>query len=217
MKYREFKSKFRKFPVISSSHIYNVAHNPQVLKNHLVRWQKMGLVLKLKRGLYILNEEDREITPSRLFLANLLYSPSYVSLEYALGFYGLIPEKVEDLTSVTTKKTIIFKNAFGVFRYQHLKDGLFFGFKEIKDENNFPIIIAEPEKAVLDFIYLNMENFKNKEADIFILSYRFQNLESLRRKMLKDFSKRYENAVVSYATEELLNLIKRNKRNAGTY
>jgi len=72
-----------------------------------------------------------------------------VSTIYALGYYDLIPEKVIDVTSVTTKKTAKFTNPFGTFIYQHLKTSLFFGFKEIEDENGFPVLIAEPEKAVL--------------------------------------------------------------------
>lgn len=64
----------------------------------LSNWEKKGLIIRLKRGLYVLNENDRKIEPSRIFLANSLYSPSYVSTAYALGYYDLIPEKVEDGT-----------------------------------------------------------------------------------------------------------------------
>ncbi|MDI6841100.1 MAG: hypothetical protein QMD71_09715 [bacterium] len=141
----------------------------------------------MKRGLYILNESDRKIYPSRVFLANSLYSPSYVSTEYALGFYDLIPEKVEDVTSITTKKTAKFTNAFGTFLYQHVKTDLFFGFTQIEDENGFPVLIAEPEKAMLDFIYLNLQDFKDKGKDIFSLSYRLQNLDTLKKEKTNEF------------------------------
>ncbi|MEO0124293.1 MAG: hypothetical protein ABIL69_09880, partial [candidate division WOR-3 bacterium] len=99
MKYLEFKNAVRNFPIISLTHIFNIDRKTQTLKVQLRGWQKKGLVIKLKRGLYILNENDRKIEPSRIFLANALYSPSYVSTTYAFGFYDLIPEKVIDVTS----------------------------------------------------------------------------------------------------------------------
>ncbi len=209
MKYLAFKDAVREFPIISSTHIFNINRRTRTLKTQLVGWQKKGLVIKLRRGLYILNERDRKIEPSRIFLANALYSPSYVSTVYALGYYDLIPEKVVDVTSVTTKKTAQFTNAFGTFIYQHFKTGLFFGFKEIADENGFPVFIAEPEKAVLDFIYLNLANFKGKGEDLFSLSYRLQNLEILRTRTLIDFARRYENKEILKVVGNLLSFIKK--------
>ena len=208
MKYLEFKNVFRGFPLISSSHIYNVAENPRVLRGQLNGWQKKGLVYKLRRGLYILNESDRKIHPSRVFLANSLYSLSYVSTEYALGYYELIPEKVEDVTSVTARKTAKFVNCFGTFCYQHVKTSLFFGFTQAKDENGFPVIIAEPEKAMLDFIYLNLGDFKKKGKDVFRLSYRFQNLELLKKRKLADFARRSESKGVVDVVTDLLAFMK---------
>lgn len=208
MKYLEFKNAVKEFPIISLTHIFNINKKPQTLKVQLSGWQKKGLVIKLKRGLYILNESDRKIEPSRIFLANALYSPSYVSTTYAFGYYDLIPEKVEDVTSITTKKTAKFTNTFGTFIYQHLKINLFFGFKEIEDENGFPVLIAEPEKAILDLIYLNLQDFKNKGKDIFSLSYRFQNLDILNKKKLIDFAKRYESKEIFDVVKNLLSFIK---------
>jgi predicted transcriptional regulator of viral defense system len=200
MKYLEFKNAVRDFPIFSLTHILNINKETKTLKTQLVNWQKKGLIIKLKKGLYVLNEKDRKIEPSRIFLANSLYSPSYVSTIYALSYYDLIPEKVVDVTSVTTKKTAKFTNPFGTFIYQHLKIDLFFGFKEIEDENGFPVLIAEPEKAILDFIYLNLKDFKGKDRDIFFLSYRFQNLDILRKRKLFDFAKKFKN-------KELLKII----------
>jgi predicted transcriptional regulator of viral defense system len=208
MKYLEFKNAVKEFPIISLTHISNINKKPQTLKVQLSGWQKKGLVIKLKRGLYILNESDRKIEPSRIFLANALYSPSYVSTTYAFGYYDLIPEKVEDVTSITTKKTAKFTNTFGTFIYQHLKTNLFFGLKEIKDENGFPVLIAEPEKAMLDFIYLNLQDFKGEKKDVFSLSYRFQNLNILKKKKLTDFAKKYENKEIFDVVENLLSLMK---------
>jgi predicted transcriptional regulator of viral defense system len=211
MKYLEFKNVVREFPLISSTHIFNMERGTRTLKNQLVMWQKKGLVIKLKKGLYILNEKDRKFELSRIFIANSLYSPSYVSTIYALEYYDLIPEKVVDVTSVTTKKTAKFTNSFGTFIYQHLKTNLFFGFKEIEDENGFPVFIAEPEKALLDFIYLNLQDFKGKSEDVFVLSYRFQNLDILKKRKLIDFAERFENKELFKVVENLLSFIKRER------
>ncbi len=209
MKYFDFKNAVKSFPLISSLHIYNIDRKATTLKVQFSGWLKKGLIIKLKRGIYILNESDRKIEPSRIFLANALYSPSYVSTTYAFGYYDLIPEKVEDVTSVTTKKTAKFTNSFGTFIYQHLKTNLFFGFTEMKDENGFPVFIAEPEKAILDFIYLNLQDFKGKEEDIFSLSYRFQNLEILKKKRLIEFARKFDNKAVMEVVKNLLIFMKK--------
>lgn len=208
MTYSEFRNTFGALPVISSSHIFTVTQKPQDLLRQMNRWQKKGLLIKLRRGLYVLNENDRKIHPSRIFLANAVYFPSYVSTEYALGYYGLIPERTEDITSVTTKKTAQFKNPFGTFVFQHVKSGLFFGSTRVKDENGLPVLIAQPEKALLDFIYLNLSGFKGRDSDVFDLSYRFQNLDILKKRKLKGFAKKFENKWIDEVLKDLLAFIK---------
>jgi len=189
MKYKDFKNKIRSFPLFSSSQISSITDSEQVLRNQITQWRKQGLLLCVKRGLYVLNEADRNINPSRLFIANQLLSPSYISTEYALSFYGLIPEKVEDITSITTKKTTLFQNTFGTFRYQHISIPTFVGFREVKDEANLPFFIAEPEKATVDFFYLHLSSFQRDDKNIFALSYRFQNVSELNKKRLEYFAK----------------------------
>ena len=177
MKYLDFKNKIRNFPVFSSSQLSGFDEKEAVLRNQLSYWKKKGLVLEVKKGLYVLNEHDRKITPSRYFLANHIYAPSYVSTEFALGHYGLIPERIFDVTSVTPRKTARFHNPFGLFIYQHIGISCFDGFRETKDENNLSFMIASPEKAVIDFIYLNLGLFTHKQPELFELSYRFQNID----------------------------------------
>lgn len=193
MKYLDFKNRVKDFPLFSSSLLGYLDPNEQVLRNQLSGWKRRGLVLKLKRGLYILNEKERKITPSRLFVANQLYSPSYVSTEYALMFHELIPERVFDVTSVTTRKTRSFKNALGLFVYQHLATKCFKGFVEQKDENGYTFFIATPEKAVVDFIYLNLSRFERRKPDIFEQSFRFQNTSDLTSAKLLDFAFLFKN------------------------
>ncbi len=188
MKYLDFKNKFAAAPLISSSILTALGDNEQVLRNQVSAWKKRGLVMELKRGLYLLNENDRKINLSRVFIANQLYSPSYVSMAYALMFYDLIPERVADLTSISTRKTKNFNNPLGVFAYHHLSALCFTGFVEEKDENGYSFFIATPEKAVVDFIYLNLARFDPQQPDIFELSFRFQNYGELKLFKLKKFA-----------------------------
>jgi len=207
MKFEEFKKAFIHMPVIKISHLF-LKENKKTLLNEISYWQKKGLIIKLKKGLYIFSEEDRKIEVSREFIANQLYFPSYISCQYALYFYGFIPEKVEDITSVTTKKTNIFTNPLGTFRYYHIKSSLFFGFKKLTDENNLPFLIAEPEKAIFDFIYLNLKTLKNKEEDVFEYSYRFQNLENIDIKKLKNMVKMVKNKTLHTVIEKFISFVK---------
>ena len=210
MKFEEFKKTFINMPIIKISHLF-LNENKKTLLNEISYWQKKGLIIKLKKGLYIFNEENRKIEVSRLFIANELYFPSYISCEYALYFYGFVPEKVEDITSVTTKKTNTFTNSLGTFRYYHIKPSLFFGFKKLTDENNLPFLIAEPEKAIFDFIYLNLKILKDKEENVFEYSYRFQNLEGLDTEKLKNMAKMVKNKTLHTVIEKFISFVKKQK------
>lgn len=87
-----------------------------------------------------------------------MYSPSYVSLESGFAFYNLIPEGVFTTTSVTTKNTANYNTRIGNFDFRHIKEDLFFGYRLVQ-EQGFTFKIAEAEKVVLDFFYLNTINF----------------------------------------------------------
>ena len=90
----------------------------------------------------------------KLWTSNRIYHPSYVSMETTLSYYGLIPEAVYTTTAVGTLKTKSFDTPLGAFSYQHLKPALFFGYR-LLDWKGFPIKMAEPEKVILDYFYLN--------------------------------------------------------------
>lgn len=189
MRYEQFREKVKDFPLISGQHLKLIAGNSQVFKNQLMRWKKAGKLICLKRNLYILNKNDRKINPSHLFIAYELYKPSYVSMEYALSYYGIIPEKVVDVSCITSKKTAIFENAFGKFIYQHVKLNCFTGYIELKDEAGLPYYMANSEKAVVDFIYLNQHCFKGNFKRTLTESFRFQNVDILNKKKLTNYAK----------------------------
>ena len=192
MKYLTFKQKIESFPVFSAGLISSLEKDTGTLKVQLSNWKKRGLIDQPRKGLYVLGKEYRKIEPSLFYLANQMYVPSYVSLESALRFYGLIPEFVAQTTSVTTRNTSKFQNDFGNFSYQHLKPECFDGFTTLKDENNFSVLIANPEKAIVDFLYFNLSKFNSSNSDIFEESYRFQNCDELSKNRIKAYAKLFK-------------------------
>ena len=123
-------------------------------RNNLTRWCQRGLLVKLRNQYYAFPEYQQMPDFSR-YVANRIYTPSYISLHSALSFYGMIPEEVVQLTSVTTQKTAKFENAFGTFHYQNVKTPLYFGYELKTMQNGRGLLFATPEKALLDLLYLN--------------------------------------------------------------
>lgn len=159
MKYQDLK-RAMKTPYFSLMDLKQ--RNLKVYPYQFNLWMKKGLIGKLKRGSHFFIEEIMNI--EREEVAFFIYNPGYISLEYALNFYGLIPEAVFAITSVTTLSNRHFKNQFGDFFYRHLKPELFFGYKSTGTRYG-KYLIAEPEKAILDYFYLNLGKITN-ETDI---------------------------------------------------
>ena len=123
-------------------------------RNNLTRWCRRGVLVKLRNQYYAF-PEYRQVPDFSRYVANRIYSPSYISLHSALSFYGMIPEEVVQLTSVTTLKTARFENDFGTFHYQNVKTPFYFGFEIKTMQSGRGLLFATPEKALLDLLYLN--------------------------------------------------------------
>lgn len=151
MKYQELKEQLKNFTVFSLSDIRKIETN--FYRRRLNEWQGKGYIRKLRRGYYMFT--DIAMNEETLFLiANRLYSPSYVSFEMALSYYGLIPEGVYSVTSASSKKPTKFKTPIAEFSYRKIKPALLFGYR-LGKLNGQGYKIAEMEKAVLDYLYLN--------------------------------------------------------------
>lgn len=129
------------------------------LKRMIYRWKKKRWLSTLKKGLYELTYPKDFIIPD-MHIANKLYAPSYVSLETALSNYSIIPEVSIAVTSITAKPTRRFKNRHGLFIYRTVKPDVFSGYY-VEKHGNFDIIIAEPEKALVDYWYFKTYRNKN--------------------------------------------------------
>lgn len=114
---------------------------------------KAGDIVRVKKGLYVFGEQYRQNPVHLGQLANLIYGPSYVSQEYALYWHGLIPERVDMVTSMTPGRNKLFQTPMGVFRYQYLNMERFtVGVDWQSLENNQHFLLASPEKALVDTI-----------------------------------------------------------------
>jgi len=186
MKYLELIKKI-KDPIFSLQDLKLL--NLNIYPYQLSNWTKKGYLIKIKNGLYAFSEKNSILKNE--YIAFNLYQPSYVSMEWALSKYGLIPEMVYNCTSITAKTTRIFKNSFGFFSFRHVKKELFFGYKKI-DDNGQIYLMAEPEKALIDYLYLNLHKIKN-QADIDELRLNEFEISKLNKNKIKKFSLLFNN------------------------
>ena len=149
--YIAFREQFFKYGCFSISQV-SMWHN-DFDANNFTRWCKQRLLIRLRRGWYAFSE-CLQIPDFARYIAGRIYKPSYISLHTALSFYGMIPEGVVSINSVSTLKTISFSNDFGEYTYQSIKPSLFFGFELKKMSDGRSIPFATPEKALLDLMYL---------------------------------------------------------------
>jgi hypothetical protein len=157
MKYNELTAAI-KSPVFSRNDLALSGH--KVFDYQLSLWVKKGYLVRLKNGIYAFSREKEKLRGEGI--AFLLCQPSYLSLESALTWYGFIPEIVYAYTSVTARITRTFENDWGRFIYRHVKSELFWGYVEMKTDHG-PYLLAEPEKALLDYIYLNLARINNED------------------------------------------------------
>ena len=151
MQYQVLKDQLKDFSVFSLSDIRKI--DQKFYSSRLSQWQEKGYIKKLRRGYYMF--ADTDLNEEKLFLiANHLYAPSYVSLESALSYYGLIPEGVYSITSVSSMKTTRFETPIADYVYRNVRPQLLFGY-HLKQVGGQGYKIAEIEKAVLDYLYLN--------------------------------------------------------------
>lgn len=125
---------------------------------------RSGAIIRVKKGLYVFGDAYRRRPYCRELLANLMYGPSFVSLDYALGYYGLIPERVEEITSVTSGRSRSFQTPIGLFSYTTTRN-LSVGVRmETDDENRF--LIALPERALADRLHHDRRGALRTQAEM---------------------------------------------------
>jgi predicted transcriptional regulator of viral defense system len=149
--------------------------NPVHVRRQLSRWVKSGRIYQLRRGLYALAPPFQKVKPHPFVVANQLVRGSYVSLQSALAFYSLIPEYVPVITSVTTSRPGRWNTPLGNYEFRHVKPELLFGYQSKDVGNKQQALLALPEKALLDLIYLE----PGADSLGYLRELRLQNLDQL--------------------------------------
>jgi predicted transcriptional regulator of viral defense system len=200
MNFQKFRTELFEYICFTSNQVY--AWRPDFDKNNLSRWVKKGFIVRLRNGYYSF-PEYLGASDNALYIANRIYRPSYISLHTALAFYGMIPESVVQITSVTSLKTSTFINPFGTYTYNTIRPELMFGYDAKSTTGGRTLLFAKPEKALIDLLYLYP--FYEKPADFEELRLDADYLgEHLNIDLLIEFSAKVGNAALKKRVQTLL-------------
>jgi predicted transcriptional regulator of viral defense system len=186
MEFRELLEIIGEEPVFETGLLLAGAVDPDHIQRQLVRWKNAGKIYQLRRGVYTLAPPYYKITPHPFLIANRLQRPSYISRQSALAYFGIIPESVPVTTSVTTARPNRWSTPIGIFDFRHIQVDLFFGYQEISLRNNQTAMVATPEKALIDLIYLQPEG----DSHEYLKELRLQQMDRLNLQILKKMADR---------------------------
>jgi predicted transcriptional regulator of viral defense system len=189
-------------PIFESSILLAGDVDPKLIRVQLSRWIKAGKIYQLRRGLYLIAPPYQRQQPHPFLVANHLQKASYVSLQSALSFYGLIPEVVNITTSVSTGRPERLDTPLGTFEFRHIKTELLFGYRmtELGEQS---ALIATPEKALLDLIYLQ----PGGDSPAYLKELRLQNTEKLDKDLLRRQSEKFNTPKLQNAVKGILQLM----------
>ncbi|MDO8610656.1 MAG: hypothetical protein Q7R95_08985 [bacterium] len=175
------------------------------LDKKILQLTKNTNLISLKNGFYITKTyKTKAPTNYNEYLSNVLYYPSYLSLEYVLQKEGVLPESVMVYTSITNKTTKRFNNVLGSFNYRSIQKELFVGYQEVDFWQEYKIKIATKAKALFDFLYL--KSFKNISFLETINDLRL-NYEVILETDLDEFEK-YTNLINSPKMKKILKILR---------
>jgi len=182
MKWNELLQIVGREPVFHSSILIAGGVDSADLGRQLSRWVKSGNLIQLRRSLYVLSEHHKKTSPHPFLVANQLKRASYVSLQSALEYYGLIPEYVPSVTSITTGRPEELMTPLGSFIFKHIKKALFSSYQSIDLGEGQSAFIATPEKALMDLLYLT----PGSDSPDYLQELRLQNSETLNTGLLME-------------------------------
>lgn len=184
--------------------LHDVLSSYKKPRDKITRLLAAGDIIRIKKGLYIFGEPFRRGAVDKGYLANLIYGPSYVSLDYALCRYGFIPERVETVTSVTTRRSRLFHTPLGLFSYRTLSDNRYAvgAGLQLDTENSF--LIAVPEKALADKVWAD-KRFSGRSMSEY-RSYLGDDLRIAEDVLLSLNRSRMREIVMAYDSAKIKNL-----------
>ena len=202
MRLNEFAELAKKLPVVSLADIRSTM--PGLRQETLSRWNRSGKIIMVAPGYYVLPEETGDETD--LFaIAGRIYTPSFVSLESALSFHGLIPETVLAITSVCTRKTRRINSSLCTFIYRSIKPKYFFGY-EAKTGSNHRFLMASPERAVVDLFYFRRDICSAQ--DMLELRFDTETFNELNPMKILNMAERFSKPWLKRKVKKLLEVMK---------
>jgi predicted transcriptional regulator of viral defense system len=202
MKFETLLGLIRDEPVFETALLLAGNVNPKIIRLQLSRWTKKGQIFQLRRGLYAIAPPYQKVKPHPFVIANRLQRASYVSAQSALAFYDLIPDTVNVTIGVTAGRPERLATPLGSFDFRHIKPNLLRGYQMI-DLNGQQALVATPEKALLDLVYLQ----PGGETPEYLRELRLQNLNRLNMDLLKKQADVFGKPKLRKAVEVITRLI----------
>jgi predicted transcriptional regulator of viral defense system len=185
-------------PIFESALLLAGNVNPKLIRIQLSRWVKAKKIFQLRRGLYSIAPPYQKKQPHPFLIANHLQKASYVSVQSALAFYGFIPEIVNVTTSVSTGRPERLVTPLGIYDFRHIKTEYLFGYQLI-DLVDQKALVASPEKALLDLIYLQPAG----DSIPYLKELRLRNTDKIDIDLLKKYSEKFKSLKIQNAVSEL--------------
>lgn len=204
MKFEELLDIVEGRPVFSSALLRAGDVDVVDVASQLSRWVSGGRLIALRRGVYALGRAYAKRSPHPFEVANLVQRPSYVSMESALSFHGMLPEAVFATTSVTSARAGEFATQLGVYSYRHIASSLFWGYREVAvpAAAGATMLVATPEKALLDLVYLR----PRADAAAFLRQLRLERLSSMDLDVLDEMTRRAGKPKLARAAQRIRHL-----------
>lgn len=174
------------------------------IRLQISRWVNDGKVIRLHKGLYTLAEPYRKTDCQPFNIANSLKKASYVSLQSALSWHGIIPEYVPSVTCVTTDRPQTIETPLARFEFRHISNKLFWGYQQTILKQEQSTFIATPEKALLDLVYLT----PGSDSMQFLKELRLQNFEKINIAVLNQFTEKFQSPKIKRATSMIEEILK---------
>ena len=190
-------------PVFDTGLLLSGQVDPNDIRRQLTRWTNSGRLIQLRRGLYSLAPPYQKVKAHPFVIANRLVGGSYVSLQSGLAHYGLIPEFVPTVVSVCSSRPRQWSTPLGSFLFRHVDRKHLRGYQSLELGGGQSAVVALPEKALLDLIYLT----PGGDSIEYIRSLRLQNLELLSSDQLRGFAQLFGKPKMSRAADILEALI----------
>jgi predicted transcriptional regulator of viral defense system len=190
-------------PIFEASHLMTRVDRPNTFRHQLDVWTEQGNIQLLRPGLYVLARQYRQVRPHPFLVANHLVPGSYVSCESALMHYGLIPERRGPTISVNTIGSGEVGTVLGRYVYHQIDLRYIAGYEYQALTYNQSAMVARPEKALLDFIYLTPE----EDLEIILESLRLQNLRRFEVGASRAMAEVFDNPKLWEAVERLVGMM----------